>query len=191
MKLEIETLAKFNHPNIIRMFDHEMDANIINPDATSIPVSYSVLELCTGELYDFVSLSGKFDEPVARFYFRQLIDGLNHAHKKGITHRDLKPENLLLDSRFNLKIADFGFAAPIEGRENSGGLLKTYLGSEAYMAPEIHERKPYKGAEVDLFAAGIILFTIMSGHPPIRKATRDDNFYRLMRANNIAFWKSH
>ena len=60
------------------------------------------------------------------------------------------------------------------------------------MAPEIHERKPYKGADVDLFAAGIVLFTIMSGHPPIRTATRDDDFYRLILANKInIFWKGH
>ena len=109
MLQEIEVMGKCNHPNIIRMFGHDLDANIINPDATLIPVSYSVLELGVGELFDFVAESGAFKEETARFYFRQLIDGLNHAHKKGFTHRDIKPENLLLDKRFTLKIADWGF----------------------------------------------------------------------------------
>ena len=73
----------------------------------------------------------------------------------------MKPENLLFDSEFNLKIADFGFAAPIEGRDGSG-LNRTKLGTESYMAPEIHLKKPYHGASVDLFATAIILFIMVT-----------------------------
>ena len=73
-----------------------------------------------------------------------MIEGLEYVHKKGIAHRDLKPENLLLDENFNLKICDFGFAAPVIGKEGLGH-LKTRLGTENYMAPEIHMRKPYMG----------------------------------------------
>jgi serine/threonine protein kinase len=72
----------------------------------------------------------------------------------------MKPENLLFDSDYNLKIADFGFAVVLSGRDGSG-MLQTHLGTEAYMAPEIHTNKPYSGASVDLFAAGIILFIMM------------------------------
>jgi len=63
--------------------------------------------------------------------------GLDHCHQSGVAHRDLKPENLLLDHQFMLKIADFGFAAPVEGRDGSGQLT-TKLGTLNYMAPEIH-----------------------------------------------------
>jgi serine/threonine protein kinase len=57
-----------------------------------------------------------------------LLAGLGHSHKKGIAHRDIKAENILIDSQFNLKIADFGFAAPIKGLDGSG-VLKTMLGT--------------------------------------------------------------
>lgn len=62
----------------------------------------------------------------------------------GVAHRDLKPENLLLDKKYNLKIADFGFAAPVQGKDNSG-TLKTRCGTMNYMAPEIHLNQPYSG----------------------------------------------
>jgi len=61
-------------------------------------VDYIVLELAAGgELFDFIALSGAFDEPTARYYFKQFMEGLAFCHENGICHRDLKPENLLLD----------------------------------------------------------------------------------------------
>ena len=108
-------------------------------------VQFIVLELALGgELFDFVAISGRFNEPLARFFFFQFMRGLLYCHEQGISHRDLKPENLLLDNNFTLKIADFGFAAPTQGRDGSGNLT-TKLGTMNYMAPEIHLNQPYKG----------------------------------------------
>lgn len=69
-----------------------------------------------------------------------------------------------------MKIADFGFAGPVEGRNNSG-VLSTTLGTQNYMAPELNLKKPYQGRSVDFFAAGIILFIMVTGHPPFSMAT--------------------
>jgi len=60
------------------------------------------------------------------------------------------------------------------------------------MAPEIHARKPYNGASVDLFASGIILFIMFTQHPPFTRAEPSDPFYRLLCANRAdLFWKAH
>jgi len=64
------------------------------------------------------------------------MEGLHHCHEIGFAHRDLKPENLMLDGDFNLKIVDFGFAAALKG-VGGMGKMKTYCGTEEYMAPEI------------------------------------------------------
>lgn len=144
-----------------------------------------------GELFDFVAISGRFEETIARYYFKQFLNGLDHCHQHGFAHRDLKPENLLLDKDYVLKIADFGFAAPVEGRDG-GGYLNSKLGTLNYMAPEIHLKQPYKGKSVDLFAAAIILFIMVAQHPPFTTAQPNDPFYRCLAANRAdIFWRTH
>ena len=75
----------------------------------------------------------------------------------------------MLDENHNIKIVDFGFAAPAEGRDASGRNT-TYLGTLNYMAPEIHEGRAYQGSSVDLFALSIIIFNLLAGHRPFDEA---------------------
>jgi len=189
---EVKTMATLSHGNIVNFLEYNENATVKKEDGREVPVIYIVLELATGgELFDYVATTGRFSEEIARFYMKQCIEALNYVHSKGVTHRDMKPENLLFAGDFNLKIADFGFAAPIEGRDGSG-FNKTKLGTESYMAPEIHMRKPYQGASVDLFATAIILFIMVTQHPPFTRALPDDPFYRLICANRAdLFWKAH
>ena len=132
------------HPNIVR-FVEVSTGKQINPKKGEKTVNFIVLELVGGgELFDFAAPGGRLTEAQARYFFRQLLGGLDFMHKQGIAHRDLKPENLMLDRDYNLKIADFGFAAQISGRDGSG-FLHSQLGTASYMAPEIHLGKAYEG----------------------------------------------
>ena len=63
-----------------------------------------------GDLLDFVKKNGAIPEQQSKLWFRQMASGLHYLHGKNIAHRDLKCENILLSRKFNVKLADFGFA---------------------------------------------------------------------------------
>lgn len=99
----------------------------------------------------------------------------------------------MLDKNYNVKIADFGFAAPAEGRDG-GGFLETQLGTISYMAPEIHKGEKYDGKAVDVFAAAIILFVVMTQRPPFASGHPDDVHYGLVASGGdqaSMFWQAH
>lgn len=124
-----------------------------------------------------------------------MLTSLKYVHGEGYAHRDIKPDNILLDGNFNIKIADFGFAGPMAGRNPEGGyygFLRTQLGTVPYQAPEINEGQLYRGHEVDLFALNIVLFILVSSLPPFKQAVADDFFYNLIKSNNPSnFWRYH
>lgn len=76
---------------------------------------------------------GRLLEEEARRFFQQVTSGVEYCHRNMVVHRDLKPENLLLDSKMNVKIADFGLSNVMR----DGHFLKTSCGSPNYAAPEV------------------------------------------------------
>ena len=189
MNTEVDKMLKLQHGNILRLL-HRGEGVYKKPSG-SRQVKYIVLELAsTGELFDILATTGPLPEHIARYYFKQFIEGLEFCHRQGIVHRDLKTENLLLDKHYNLKIADFGFSADVA--KNPTGLLETQLGTPNFMSPEIHEGLPYDGRAADLFASGVILFLMMAGHPPFVIANKSDIYYKVIQKNNASsFWQVH
>ena len=162
-------MKELDHENIVKLIDYSYDAEYIRPKATKgTKVFYLALELVSGgELFDFIAETGRFEEKVARYYFHQMISALEYLHGKGYSHRDIKPENMMLDSNFNLKLADFGFSS-------NQALNESKKGTDGYMAPEIYKGETYSGQSVDLFATGIILFIMVAQHPPFASASSKD-----------------
>lgn len=185
---EVATMSSLAHPHLIKLYQYSDKGVIEKANGKQLPVLYLALELVTGgELFDYIAASGSFSERLARRYYKQLLEALEFMHSKGFVHRDIKAENILLDSTYKLKLADFGFAAPLQGSDGSGA-LHTAKGTEGYMAPEILAGQPYSGVKTDLFATGVLLFIMIAQHPPFRKASHRDGFYKLFCQHNDMFW---
>jgi hypothetical protein len=149
---------------------------------------FIVIELVTGgELFDKIVSAGRLDEDKARFYFRQLVDGVEYCHNKGVCHRDLKPENLLLDENGMLKISDFGLSAlydgDADGNNSRSQLLHTTCGTPNYVAPEVLADKGYDGRTADVWSCGVILYVLLAGFLPFDEPTMTALFRKIQNAD--------
>ncbi|XP_052738710.1 phosphorylase b kinase gamma catalytic chain, skeletal muscle/heart isoform isoform X2 [Bicyclus anynana] len=158
-KQEINILRMVaGHPYIIELQDVFESETFI----------FLVFELCkNGELFDYLTSVVTLSEKKTRYIMRQVLEGVRYIHRKSIVHRDLKPENILLDDQLNVKITDFGFAKVLKDGEK----LFELCGTPGYLAPEtlkanMFEDAPGYGKEVDVWACGVIMFTLLVGCPP-------------------------
>lgn len=170
--------------SIMKMIRHSNVVNLLEVLASKTKI-FIVLELVTGgELFDKIVAEGRLKEPEARFYFTQLINGVEYCHGQGICHRDLKPENLLLDDKLNLKISDFGlsnfYTAPVD--ESNPVLLHTTCGTPNYVAPEVLLDKGYDGKKADVWSMGVILYVLMAGYLPFDEENISDLFRKIQNA---------
>ncbi|XP_055342683.1 5'-AMP-activated protein kinase catalytic subunit alpha-2-like isoform X2 [Paramacrobiotus metropolitanus] len=153
IRREIQNLKLFRHPHIIKLYQ-----------VISTPTDiFMIMEYVSGgELFDYIVKHGRLKENEARRFFQQIISGVAYCHRHMVVHRDLKPENLLLDSKLNVKIADFG----LSNMMMDGEFLRTSCGSPNYAAPEVISGKLYAGPEVDIWSCGVILYALLVGALP-------------------------
>merc|ERR1712139_306382 len=103
------------HENILKLLDRQFVGLDLDGCEESkedqVSTARIVLEHCeNGEIFDYIKAAGHFPTPIARFYFKQLVSAIEYIHSQGYAHRDIKPENILLDAKFNIKLADFGLS---------------------------------------------------------------------------------
>ncbi|XP_045811357.1 SNF1-related protein kinase catalytic subunit alpha KIN10-like [Trifolium pratense] len=153
VRREINTLRLLRHPHIIQVYE-------VVETTTHIYVIMEYLE--SGDLFDYIIVKGMLQEDEARKFFQQIISGVEYCHNNMVAHRDLRPENIFLDSKFNIKIADFSLSKTMQ----YGQLLKTSCGSATYAAPEVISGKLYAGSKVDVWSCGVILYAFLCGRLP-------------------------
>ena len=137
------------------------------------------------DLFFYVK-DGAFQDQDVRHIARQLFQGVKWMKDHGYSHRDLKPENVCVDSDFNLKIIDWGFATPYE----PGSSTYSYKGSGAYMAPEIRARKAYDAHKVDMFSLGTILYVLKMRDYPWKEAKNISSYAAFYKEKPDLFWRT-
>ncbi|KAM4649292.1 calcium/calmodulin-dependent protein kinase kinase 2 isoform 2-T3 [Amazona ochrocephala] len=154
---EIAILKKLDHPNVVKLVEVLDD-----PSEDHL---YMVFELVKqGPVMEIPTLK-PLSEDQARFYFQDLIKGIEYLHYQKIIHRDIKPSNLLVGEDGHIKIADFGVSNEFKGAD---ALLTNTVGTPAFMAPETlsETRKIFSGKALDVWAMGITLYCFVFGQCP-------------------------
>ncbi|XP_014281994.1 aurora kinase [Halyomorpha halys] len=170
---EIYFHSMLRHPNIIRMYTYFHDS-------TSL---YLILEFARrGSLYNNMRQQKykRFTEDLAAKYIYQTADALKYCHDLYFFHGDVKPENILLDSRGNVKLSDFGLAWPSDSSAlNSRGCL---CGTRDYLAPELLKGEPYN-EKVDHWSLGVLCFELLVGRSLFASKRRETTVQRILEVD--------
>eukprot|EP00842_Homolaphlyctis_polyrhiza_P000635 jgi/Hompol1/1572/HPOL_005641-RA len=155
MQKEVQLMMRLDHPNIIKIYQ------VLETEEEC----FVVMEYAKGgELIDYIAARDYLTEKEARRIFRQIISALDHCHLANVVHRDLKLENLLLNQDRNVLISDFGLGRTFNPDVQE--YMKTFCGTPNYAAVELISGIPYLGVKSDIWAMGVVLYIMMTGHPP-------------------------
>jgi len=156
---EAKSVAKLSHPNIVGVYDQGADGQYL----------YLVMEYVPGRtLRELLRERGWLPWQEALSVMDPVLAGLAAAHQAGIVHRDVKPENVLITADGRVKVVDFGLARASAAVGNTrAGMI---IGSVNYIAPEQVTGAP-SDARTDVYAAGILLFEMLTGRQPFSGET--------------------
>ncbi|HWO02196.1 MAG TPA: serine/threonine-protein kinase [Blastocatellia bacterium] len=166
---EAVAMARLDHPSLPRLFTFGEDNGSY----------YLVMEFISGKvLTDEIQAMGSLSPARAASIIEQVLEALSYAHRNGIIHRDLKPDNIILvedGGRLTVKVLDFGIARMVGGENLT--LAGEGFGTPAYMSPERIAGGGGDDPRIDIYAAGIILFEMLSGKAPFESKATDPAFY--------------
>jgi eukaryotic-like serine/threonine-protein kinase len=159
-RTEAHSAARLQHPNIVSVYDSDRDGDI----------AYMVMEFIQGDdLKHHLDQGALYTLEQTLGIMQDLLSALEYAHAQSIVHRDIKPANLLIEKSGRVKLTDFGVAR-IQDSGEATRTQGTMVGTLKYMSPEQVQGRPVD-ARADLFAAGIVLYQLLTGKRPFDGAT--------------------
>ncbi|MGX4736965.1 Stk1 family PASTA domain-containing Ser/Thr kinase [Kitasatospora griseola] len=157
---EAKAVARLAHPNVVNVLDQGADPRAV----------FMAMEYVPGRtLRDLLRDRGALSVRAALDVLEPVLAALGAAHRAGLVHRDVKPENVLITDNGLVKVADFGLVR-IMGAADSSTTAATeagqLLGTVSYLAPEQISRNAPTDQRVDVYAAGILLYEMLTGAKP-------------------------
>ncbi|CEF65973.1 Serine/threonine-protein kinase polo [Strongyloides ratti] len=163
---EVGIHGQLNHKNIVQMYHSFKDLSNF----------YLVLELCRNNtLLELQERRKTVTIPEAKYFCKNIAEGIDYLHDRHIIHRDLKLNNIFLNKDMEVKIGDFGLTARLNDPRE---LRMSVCGTPNYIAPEILNRIGHS-FEVDIWAFGCILYALLVGKPPFEAQTKNDIFEKI------------
>ncbi|MER5642264.1 Stk1 family PASTA domain-containing Ser/Thr kinase [Kitasatospora sp. NPDC002227] len=155
---EAKAVARLAHPNVVNVFDQGADGGRV----------FLAMEYVPGRtLRDLLRDRGALSVRAALDVMEPVLAALGAAHRAGLVHRDVKPENVLITEGGLVKVADFGLVRLLGGNDaTSTSTVGTVLGTVAYLAPEQIRQDGPTDQRVDVYAAGILLYELLTGARP-------------------------
>ncbi len=154
-KREARSAASLSHPNIVQVYDR---------GETDEGASYIAMEYVPGgTLKERISDRGPLEASEAAALGAQVAEALGAAHDRGMVHRDIKPQNVLLTTRGDAKVADFGIARA--GSSVTISKTGSVMGTAGYMSPEQALGEPATPRS-DLYSLGVVLYEALTGELP-------------------------
>ncbi|EER00967.1 serine/threonine protein kinase, putative [Perkinsus marinus ATCC 50983] len=173
--MERKVLAKARHPFIVTMYWAFQTRSHL----------YFVLEFCAGgELFYHMMQRGHFDESTAKFYFCEVLLGLEYLHSQNVLYRDLKPENVLLDLDGHVRLTDFGLSK--ESKADPTSQLTSFVGTAGYLSPEMIKREGH-GKPLDFYCLGCLLYVMLTGSLPHFQGNWDEMFARRVTGESLSY----
>lgn len=158
-------LGQMNCPFIVQVLAAGNATNSAGETLNWMAMEY----VAGGDLATWLQQHGSTPTELGCRWFRQALEGLAYAHRKGILHRDLKPHNLLLTAEGDLKISDFGLLKQVQQPVFGLTPRSAVLGTPHYMAPEQALGEPID-ERADIFSLGTTFFHLFSGRLPFDKS---------------------
>lgn len=156
---EAKAAARLSHPNVVAVFDQ-------GRDETGDGTTYLVMEYVSGHtLRDTITKEAPMSPERALAILDPVLSALGTAHRAGLVHRDVKPENVLIADDGRIKVADFGLAKAVSAETQHTATNGVLIGTVSYLAPELVVEQR-ADARADVYAAGVILFELLTGTKP-------------------------
>src|SRR5882724_3344600 len=160
-RLEAEAAAKLNHPFVVPI--HEIGQRKGR--------CYFSMGLVEGGRLDQIAKREPMSPRQATEVIAKLARTVHYAHQHGIIHRDIKPGNILLDTKGEPHLTDFGVARLLE-TENDATCTIEVSGTPSYMAPEqAHANNGHVSSATDVYGLGAVLYELLAGQPPFTGGT--------------------